>query len=94
MEVFMSSFPIAKPGRFIVPVVLALVTAALVLCGPGCGGDKTTNPQDNTPPVLDSTAVPDFQLADVNPNSPTYGHRISPRDYIGKVSGWYFGNAG
>jgi hypothetical protein len=36
---------------------------------------------------------PDFSLADVNPNSATSGEQVSPRDYLGKVSAWYFGHA-
>lgn len=36
---------------------------------------------------------PDFGLTDVNPNSPTSGKIVSPRDYLGQVSAWYFGHA-
>ena len=32
----------------------------------------------------------DFQLEDFNPSSPRYGEAVSPRDYLKKVSGWYF----
>lgn len=35
----------------------------------------------------------DFSLVDVNPNSPSYNQSISPRQYIGKMSAWYFGHA-
>ena len=42
----------------------------------------TTNPGPN--------AVPDFLIADINPNSSTMGQNISPRDYLQQVSGWYF----
>ena len=35
-------------------------------------------------------AVPDFLLADINPNSSTMGQNISPRDYLQQISGWYF----
>ncbi len=38
-------------------------------------------------------AQPDFLLADVNETSPTFGTDVSPRDYLEKVSGWYFGHA-
>lgn len=38
-------------------------------------------------------AVPDFGLADVNLTSPTYNETVSPRDYIGQVTGWYFGHS-
>ena len=37
--------------------------------------------------------VPDFTLVDVNATSSTHNHLVSPRDYQGKVSGWYFGHA-
>ncbi len=39
------------------------------------------------------TRVPDFALPDVNPTSLTSGLEVSPRDYLQKVSGWYFGHA-
>jgi hypothetical protein len=29
----------------------------------------------------------------VSPNSPTSGQLVSPRDYLGEVSGWYFGHS-
>ena len=35
--------------------------------------------------------VPDFSLPDENSTSTTYQTNISPRDYVGQVSGWYFG---
>ena len=37
--------------------------------------------------------VADFSLIDVNPTSTTYNQAVSPRDYLGQVSGWYFGHA-
>jgi hypothetical protein len=37
--------------------------------------------------------VPDFGLVDVNPTSSTYDQAVSPRDYLGQVSAWYFGHA-
>lgn len=37
--------------------------------------------------------VPDFSLIDVNPASPTSNQPVSPRDYLQRVSGWYFGHA-
>jgi hypothetical protein len=41
----------------------------------------------------DPVVMPDFLLSDVNTNSPTGGQMVSPRDYIGNVSGYYFGAA-
>lgn len=37
--------------------------------------------------------VADFALLDTNPNSATGGELVSPRDFLGQVSGWYFGHA-
>jgi len=37
------------------------------------------------------TPAPDFQLEDANTTSATFQQTVSPRDYLGKVSGWYFG---
>ena len=37
--------------------------------------------------------VADFSLIDVNTLSPTSGDPVSPRDYLCKVSGWYFGHS-
>jgi hypothetical protein len=67
---------------------LAAVAFALLLFA-GCNDKKTTAPEDNDHPV-----VPDFSLLDVNPNSATHDQNVSPRDYIGKISCWYFGHAG
>ncbi len=39
------------------------------------------------------TAIPEFALPDVNTTSATYGEIVSPRDYLGQVSAWYFGHA-
>ena len=36
-------------------------------------------------------AAPEFSLPDVNATSITHGMTVSPRDYVGRVSGWYFG---
>lgn len=35
-------------------------------------------------------AAPDFRLRDVNPASATHDQAVSPRDALGRVSGWYF----
>ncbi len=37
--------------------------------------------------------VPDFSLLDVNTTSPTYMQAVSPRQFMGQVSGWYFGHS-
>jgi hypothetical protein len=37
--------------------------------------------------------VPDFLLMDVNTTSPTSGEMVSPLDFPGAVTGWYFGHS-
>ena len=37
--------------------------------------------------------VADFALVDANTTSLTSGQEVSPRDFQGKVSAWYFGDA-
>jgi hypothetical protein len=37
--------------------------------------------------------MPDFDLYDVNPSSSLYQTLVSPKDYAGQVSAWYFGHA-
>lgn len=38
--------------------------------------------------------VPDFHLVDVNANSPRCQERVSPRDYLLRISAFYFATAG
>lgn len=42
---------------------------------------------------LGANPVPDFSLTDVNPNSATYNQTVSPRQYLGKITAWYFGHS-
>jgi hypothetical protein len=58
-----------------------LISLALLLAA-ACGGSSSG-------PAM----VPDFLLLDVNPNSPTASQNVSPRDYVGYVSAYYFGAA-
>lgn len=44
-------------------------------------------------PQVSTDALPGFSLPDVNPQSPRSGENVSPRDYLGQVSAWYFGHA-
>jgi hypothetical protein len=69
------------------PIRLArlLTVLALAVLATACGKDKPTDP------VV--AAMPDFQLTDLNPNSLTAGELVSPRDYLQKVSVWYFGHS-
>lgn len=52
----------------------------------GCGpGDSVNDPSDQ--------AMPEFAIPDVNPASARYNNDVSPRDYLGQISAWYFGHA-
>lgn len=62
----------------------------LILAVTALGGCK----DDPLSPVLQGNGpVPDFSVEDVNPNSARDGELVSPRDYLGEVSAWYFGHA-
>ena len=56
-------------------------------------GLSACSKDDPVRPLPNQTVVPDFSLNDVNPNSPTSGQNVSPRQELGKVSAWYFGHA-
>jgi len=68
--------------RFCSSIFLTVVLVALSGCA------VTTEP-----PQTSDDALPDFSLADVNANSARYREDISPRDYLGQVSAWYFGHS-
>jgi hypothetical protein len=68
-------------------ITTLIVAAALVAACNGSGAPA--NPGGPGGPV----PAPDFQLQDVNATSPTAGEFVSPRDEIGHVSAWYFGDA-
>ncbi len=51
----------------------------------GAGTAETPEPGDET--------LPDFSAADVNVNSTRFQETVSPRDYLGQVSAWYFGHS-
>lgn len=53
-------------------------------------GETDTDTVDTGSSEPGANAVPEFLLADINPNSSTVGQNISPRDYLQQVSGWYF----
>ena len=72
-----------QPNRRLAAAFLGLA----VLLGPGCSGDDPAKPGFELP----DGAVPDFGLIDVNPNSPRHNETVSPRDYLGSISAYYFG---
>ena len=59
--------------------------------GPGAGTDNPTDGSTSEPPMPDAEALPDFSVIDVNANSARYQDVVSPRDYLGQISAWYFG---
>ena len=58
---------------------------------PGIEDPSDDRPPEPTEPNDD--ALPDFSVADVNPGSARYGEAVSPRDYLGQISAWYFGSS-
>jgi len=70
--------------RWLGLTALAAATVALLV---GC--DFKTNEHQGVPP----DAVAAFSLLDVNDTSPSGGREVSPRDYFGMVSAWYFGHS-
>ena len=69
------------------------LAGALGLALAACNEDSTVDPSGDSDGTGAPTAVPDFSLADVNATSPTAGEKVSPRDYRGRISAWYFGHA-
>jgi hypothetical protein len=66
--------------------LLAFVATAFIVIG--CSENNT-----NAPAYKNKLGkpVPTFSLVDVNPTSATYDREVSPRDYLKKVTAWYFG---
>ena len=78
-----------------------LVSARLMSCSvvlvalfafAACGGGGH-EVEEIGPGLAIGTLAPDFQLPDVNPNSPTYNTLVSPRQRLNKISAWYFAHA-
>jgi hypothetical protein len=63
-------------------MVMKRLRLLVVLLAAACGGGGGSAAQ-----------IADFLLTDTNPSSPTTGQDVSPRDYVGDVSAWYFGDA-
>lgn len=69
------------------PYVSLVLAFVFVLAS--CGGSSSAPPDD----VDVGETAPDFALEDANASSPTAAQDVSPRDYVGKVSAYYFGHA-
>ena len=61
-------------------------------CGDGGGAETVAGPQEKEN-LGSAVLVPDIALEDVNPASPFFGTKISPRHFLDQVSVWYFGHA-
>lgn len=71
-----------------VRVAVLAMAAAFVI--PACGGgDKS----DSNSASFSPQPAKEFALVDRNPNSATYNATVSPKDYTGKVPGFYFTHA-
>jgi hypothetical protein len=62
-----------------------LETRQLLFAPPWTGDQLVAEGEPVSP-----NAVPDFALVDVNPNSISHNTEVSPRDYRGQISAWYF----
>ena len=68
----------------VLPLLSGLVFAA-------CGQAPAQDPISSKGTSMALVVQPEFSLEDVNTSSPRFGERVSPRDYLQKVTGWYFG---
>jgi predicted component of type VI protein secretion system len=75
------------------PALASVLLAGLVLALASCNSENPIQPPGGGITPNDTLQVADFALPDVNPNSATHDQAISPRDYLNKVSAWYFGHA-
>ena len=58
------------------------------------GGTIITADSGEAESILDrSVPMPNFSLVDRNPNSPDLGEYFGPRQFRGKISGWYFSHS-
>ena len=90
--------------RFCTPVFLIVALGSLIGCSvntqisdPDNDGSSDTSGADGSgsteTPQPSNDALPDFSLTDVNANSARYQEAVSPRDYLGQTSAWYFGHS-
>ncbi len=67
-------------------------TGDTTVVGDSTATGDTTVVGDSTD-TIDSLAMADFSAPDVNRNSARYNEQVSPRDYKGQLSAWYFGHS-
>lgn len=77
----------------------ALALWAATACVPGGPPDDPVmdapadSSDSSTPVETTADSMPDFAVPDVNPASPRFSQDVSPRDYLGQISAWYFGHS-
>ena len=74
------------------------ITVALgLMLATGCNINmQMQSPDDSNTsdtPQVAADALDDFALPDVNPMSTSFQDSVSPRDYLGDVTAWYFGHS-
>ena len=95
---------VAMNRRFCSPVFLIVVLGSVIGCSVntlisdhGNGGSSDLSGADGSgsaeKPQPSNDALPDFSLTDVNANSARFREAVSPRDYLGQISAWYFGHS-
>ena len=62
-------------------------------CTATASDGRADGPPGTASVYVEAAPIPYFTLEDRNPTSPRYGRAVSPRDYLEKVSGWYFTHA-
>ncbi len=62
---------------------VALAVLLVSACGGAPGKDRKA----------DGKLMPDFALSDVNPSSTSFGTTVSPRQFLTRVTAWYFGHS-
>ena len=72
--------------------LVVLAVAAVMVLPAGCADDDSGGTILG-PVAHPENAAPDFAILDINPDSPRHDEMVSPRDYVGQISAWYFGHA-
>lgn len=70
-----------------------LAAFALAACSGTADVEEPNTNRSRDAGVAQTTVVADFSLLDQNSSSPRANTNVSPRDYLQKVSGWYFTHA-
>lgn len=80
----------ARSMRSTWALAVVAVSVAVLL---GCGAPTPATDAGLLDADAGLAALTDFSLVDTNPASPTGGQNVSPHDFDGRVSAWYFGHS-